>query len=242
MRADAVMAALGWDRMALPRLGEATHGQGFAALAAARLIPKGGVLLVDEAGTGLTEGEQEVWLDWLRAEAATGRTIVLATRCRGVAMAADHLVLLRGGHLVQAGAPASVYAEPRDAEAARLTGPANLLRGTVRQKLPGGFVWMQAGQRFTQADPAGQAGPVLGSEVSLCLRPDHIAIMAAEGAQNRVSGVVTRLICRGGQTEIGCETPLGTLRLLVAGPPGIRAGMTLPLGWSAEAAAILPAG
>jgi ABC-type Fe3+/spermidine/putrescine transport system ATPase subunit len=239
-QADAVMAALGLAEAAAQRLEDATHGQGFLALAAARLLPRGPVLLVDEAGTGLSDRAGEAMLDWLRGEAADGRTVVVATRDLAVALAADHLVLLRGGHVVQAGAPASVYAEPRDAEAALMTGPANLLRGTLRQKLPGGFVWMAEGMRFTQQDAAGQASPALGTGLTLCLRLEQIRVGAAPEAANRLEGVVTRLINRGGRTEIACDTALGPMRSLMDGPPSLRTGMAVVLGWDAHDAVILP--
>jgi ABC-2 type transport system ATP-binding protein len=237
---DAVMTALALDAIKPVRLGDATHGQGFAALAAARLLPRGAVLLVDEAGSGLTEPGQELLMGWLRRAAAGGRTILLATRDRRLALGADHLVLLEGGRVLQADAPASVHAEPRDAAAALLTGPANLIEGTLRQKLPGGFVWMAGGRRFVQEDAPGQATPALGSAVRLCLRPADLAAGVAEDAANALPGQVTLLTCRGAWTEAWFDTALGHLRAEFAGPPAIRTGMAVTLGWAPRAAAILP--
>jgi ABC-type sugar transport system ATPase subunit len=235
---EPVLAGLHIESLQGLRLGDATHGQGFAVLAGTRLLPEGAVLLVDEAGIGLDEAGKEDLLAWLRAEAANGRTILLATRTVEVALSADHLVLLRDGHVWQAGAPASVFAEPRDGVAALMTGPANLLHGKLRQKIPGGFVWMAQGLRFTQQDAPGQATPALGSDVRLCLRPDHVAVAAAAGP-NSLPGSVTRLVCKGSRTEIWLDTAIGPIRATISGPPAVRSGMVLELSWDPAHAALL---
>jgi ABC-type sugar transport system ATPase subunit len=236
----AVLAAMALEDIAQLRLGDATHGQALATLAAARQQARGDVLLVDEAGSGLTEPCQDRLMDWLRAQAAGGRTILIATRDRRVALGADHLVLLDRLHVLQTGSPASVYTEPRDMAACRLTGPVNLLHGILRQKLPGGFVWLAGGGRFVQEDAPGQASPALGSAVTLGLRPAHVQVGVAGDAPNALPAVVTQLICRGPRTEIGLDTALGPMRAETDGPPVVRPGMALVIGWSPRAAAILP--
>ena len=236
---DTLMAALGLNGLGAVRLGVATHGQAYAALAVARLLPRGDVLLVDEAGEGLTGDVREALMSWLRAQAATGRTILIATRSRNMALAADHLVLLSGGRVHQTGAPASVHAEPRDALAASMTGAANILGGTLRQKVPGGFVWMQGGRRFVQED-LGQAAPSLGGHISLCLRPALLGVGVAADAPNTLPGTITQLICRGPRTEVRFDTVLGPMRADILGPPVLRVGMEIMLGWSPRDAVILP--
>jgi ABC-type Fe3+/spermidine/putrescine transport system ATPase subunit len=218
--------------------GAASHGQGFAALAAARLLPDQPVLLVDEAGTGLDRHGLEVLCTVLRREAGGGRTVLIATRDPAIALAADHLVLLRGGHVLQTGTPASLYTEPRDEAAARLTGSANILRGTLRQKLPGGFIWVAAGQRFTQADGLGQPAPALGNAVSLCLRPAHLRVWHP-ALPNRLPAQIVTLTCHGDRTALRCDTPLGPLDALCDTPSPLRPAMAIDLGWDGSAASIL---
>ena len=220
------------------RLSQATHGQGLAALAAFRLAGDAPVLLLDEAALGLSGRGRDALFGWLRDQAAIGRTVLIATRDTDVAMQADHLVLLQAGRVLQAGSPASIYAEPRDATAAMLTGPANILSGTLRQKLPGGFIWVSAGLRFSQADRAGQSGPGLGAQISICLRPGQVA--AGPDAEqvagwNRVSGVVERLTCREDRVGVLCASALGPLQAMCAAPATLRPGMETALGWAPEA-------
>jgi ABC-type Fe3+/spermidine/putrescine transport system ATPase subunit len=144
--------------------------------------------------------------------------------------------------VLQAGAPASVYAEPRDATAAMMTGPANILAGTLRQKLPGGFVWVSAGLRFSQADCAGQPSPGLGTPVSICLRPGQIAVAPGpvqDPGPNCVSGTVTRLTCREDRVGVLCGSALGPVQAMSAAPAALRAGMDAVLGWAPEAGWVL---
>jgi ABC-type Fe3+/spermidine/putrescine transport system ATPase subunit len=155
--------------------------------------------------------------------------VVIATRDRGIALAADSLVLLHAGQVLQAGSPASVYAEPRDLIAAGLTGPVNVLRGVVRQKIPGGFVWAANGRKFSQAG----AGPALGAEIVLCLRPEQLALAPEGSPGNCLPGTVTRLVCLGGRTESWAETPLGVLKLHAPGPAQLRPGQVVTLTWDA---------
>lgn len=233
----AAMRQVDLEDAACVRLREATHGQGFAALAAARAAPDARVLLVDEAGIGLSRQGRDALMGWLRARAAAGCTVLIATRCEEMALGADQLILLRRGCVLQAGEPCAVYAAPRDEAAAVLTGRANILRGMVRQKLPGGFVWVEAGARFAQADHPSQVSPALGAPVALCLRLAQLTI--GDGAANRITGVVEGTICRGDRTELCCATALGPLRALGTGASGYRPGMKVELGWGAEAAFVL---
>jgi ABC-type Fe3+/spermidine/putrescine transport system ATPase subunit len=211
------------------RVSALTHGQGFAALTAARLLGQGEVLLVDDAGTGLDNAARSALQQWLWQQAANGRCVVLATRDTALALTADALVLLQAGQVLQAGAPASVYAEPRDLASARLTGPVNALRGVVRQKIPGGFIWSAAGRKFSQQG----AGPALGAEVVLCLRPEYLGLAVENAPGNTLAGTVTRLVCLGGRTESWADTDLGPMRLHMPGPAQLRPGQVVTLTWDA---------
>jgi ABC-type Fe3+/spermidine/putrescine transport system ATPase subunit len=226
-----LLHAFGLSGVSGKRVASLTHGEGFATLAAARLLGAGDVLLVDDAATGLGATAREALLHFVAAQSGAGRTIVLATRDTSMALAADSLVLLNEGRVLQSGAPASVYAEPRDLTAARLTGRMNLLHGIVRQKIPGGFIWSAGGRKFTQLG----AGPALGAAVAFCLRPEQMTL-AAEGAPgNTLPATVTRLVCLGGRTETWAETALGPVIMHTPGAAQLRRGQLFSLGWEAGA-------
>jgi ABC-type Fe3+/spermidine/putrescine transport system ATPase subunit len=227
-----LLELFGLSSQAGARLATLTHGQGYAVLAASRLLGQGDVLLVDEAGTGLDGEGRAALLGWLWRRAADGSTIVLATRTADLALTADNLVLLRRGQVLQAGAPASVYADPRDPDAARLTGPVNVLLGVVRQKVSGGFIWVAGGRKFIQLG----AGPSLGGEVALYLRPEQLRLVPHDAEGNVLPAMVTRLICLGGRTKACVDTALGPLEVDTAGPTPFRTGQSVAVGWDTGAA------
>jgi ABC-type sulfate/molybdate transport systems ATPase subunit len=236
----ALLPALGLDGLAERRLRDLTHGQGFAVLAAARLLAGGDVLLVDEAASGLADAAREGCWRWLDEVAGGGRTIVLATREAATAARAAHVVLLHRGTVAQTGAPDSLYAVPRDAIAAKLTGPANILSGTVRQKLPGGFVWAAGGGKFRQLINDSAPVPPLAGAVTLCLRPAALhVVQGATPELNRLPGTLRQVRSLGGAAAILVDTALGPME--AAAPHGMagHAGQPVELAWAPGAATIL---
>ena len=211
-----------------------SHGQALLALNAARLTQPGAALLVDEAGAGLDADGQARLLACLRQRAAGGTAVLFATRSPALALAADHLVLLAGGHVLQAGPPARLYNEPRDAPCAQLTGPANILHGQVRELRAGAFVW-SAGGRFVQAATPDVPRPTLGSAVSLCLRPEALVTLADGAvADNTMAGVVTSVTPGDGHRLVGLDCGL---LAAVAGWPAV--GQAMRFGWAAGASWVL---
>ena len=238
---DTLKEQLGLEPLLQAEAGTLSHGDGLLALTASRLARGGDVLLVDEAGAGLDRAACERVMLALRRRAESGATVLLATRIAAVALAADHLVLLAGGRVLQAGTPASLYAEPRDSLSAALTGPANILAGHIRELRPGGFIW-SGGGRFLQAASADAPRPTLGCAVSLCLRPERIALL--EGgveADNVQDGTVISVASAGSQVLVRVGAPMG--ELLAAVPswpnPGLSKGQSVRVGWHAQACHIL---
>jgi ABC-2 type transport system ATP-binding protein len=236
--AGAVIEALGLETIAREKAGALTHAQGLHALAAARLVRVGEAMLVDEAGFGLEAAQLDRLVALFRAHATADRVVLVATRSAGIAMAADHVVLLAGGRVLQTGAPASVYAEPRDAASARLMGLANVLTGPVRELRPGGFVW-QASGRFVQAAEADGPRVALGKDVSLCLRPERFVLLAdGQRVDNELEAQVIEAKLAGGVPLLRLRSELGDLLAVLPWPwplPGER----VRLGWDAEAAWVL---
>jgi ABC-type Fe3+/spermidine/putrescine transport system ATPase subunit len=220
-----------------------SHGAGWMALGAARLLPAGDVLLVDEAGVGLDADGRARFAAALRQEAAAGRTVVMATRDPSVAMAADHLVLLHEGRVVQAGTPASLYAEPRDAVAASMTGAANIFAGRIREIRGPHFIWANGG-RFLQAADPGMPRPALGAEVTLMLRPERMALLLPEDrADNMLDAEIDDVRSAGALLDIRARTALGVVRVLAPSwQPRFypAAGMSARVGWAADAGWVLP--
>ena len=242
-RLATVVDALGLGALAQTEVGTLSHGNALLALTAARLARAGDVLLVDEAGAGLDLAAADRLMAVLRRRAEEGCTVLLATRTARVALAADHLVLLGDGRVLQTGTPASLYAEPRDAACAVLTGHANILAGHIRELRPGGFIW-SGGGRFLQAAAADAPRPTLGCPVSFCLRPERVALLG-EGveADNLQEGTVRSVVSAGGHLHVRVSAPLGELLAVVPSwpHPGVSKGQTIRIGWHAAACHILTA-
>ena len=194
------LSALGLADRGARRAGTLSHGQAAMALTAARLLPEGGALLVDEAGTGLDDEALETLSALLRMEA------------------------------------------PRNASAARLTGPANIFNGGVRELRPGGFVW-SAGGRYVQSIDAETLRPTLGNAVTLCLRPERIVLLGAgQPAENEAEAAIIEVRSAGGSLDIFATARLGPLQLRVPSwgtSPYPAAGQVVRLGWAADAAQVL---
>jgi ABC-type Fe3+/spermidine/putrescine transport system ATPase subunit len=238
----ALVEKLGLADMAIRRLWTLSHGEHFAALAAARLLPAGEALLVDEAGAGLDRVGRELFLAALRGLAQEGRTILLATRDEGLALASDLLVLLDHGRLLQAGTPASCYAEPQSAAAALLTGPANIMEGTVRERRGGAYIWTAAGTRFWQTATPETTPPPLGSLARFCLRPERVRLLGSgETCDNMLSGVVTSLQSAGHALTLEVETSCGVLQVSAASwpRPAVSVGGEAMVGWDGSAATVI---
>ncbi len=239
---DGVMEALGLAAVAQEEVGTLSHGNALLVLAAARLARMGDVLLVDEAGAGLDIAACDRLLAALRQRAEGGATVLLATRSAEMALAAGHLVLLGDGRVLQAGAPASLYAEPRDAACALLTGRANILAGHIRELRAGAFIW-SGGGRFLQAVVADAPRPTLGCAVTLCLRPERLALLAAgERGDNEQEGRVVDVYAAGGRVMVLVAAPVGALLVAVPGWPAWVApgrGQNVRVGWAADAGFVL---
>ena len=240
--ADALILQLGMDALAPQSAGTLSHGEAQLALTAARIAAQSPILLVDEAGMGLDPASAARLLAVLRLRAKAGATVLLATRAPAMALAADHLVLLAAGRVLQSGTPASIYAEPRDPACALMTGEANILYGQVRELRAGGFIWTD-GRRFVQTAVPGAARPSLGADVCLCLRPERIALLAeGEAADNEVEGEIVSVRSAGSLLTVAMDTPIGPFTAAVpswGNPFYPTEGMKVRAGWSAAAPSVM---
>jgi iron(III) transport system ATP-binding protein len=93
--------------------------------------------LFDEPTAHLDAQVRDVFLAELAARRReSGAAAIYATHDAAEALGlADRVALLVAGRLIQVGSPQQLYAEPISVEAARLTGPASLLRGGNRPVL-----------------------------------------------------------------------------------------------------------
>lgn len=131
------------------------------------LAPRPKVMLMDEPFSGLDnrlrDGIRDTTLDILKDE---GTAVVLVTHEPDEAMRmADEIALMRGGRIMQSGAPYNIYNTPVDKAAAAFFSDINVIRGTSR----GALTETPFGAFLTP----GQAD---GAAVDIVIRPQHLKI------------------------------------------------------------------
>ena len=131
------------------------------------LAPRPRVMLMDEPFSGLDnrlrDGIRDTTLEILKEE---GTAVVLVTHEPDEAMRmADEILLMRGGRIVQGGAPYNVYNAPVDRAAAGFFSDINVIRGISR----GALTDTPFGAFLTP-------GHADGAEVEIVIRPQHLKI------------------------------------------------------------------
>lgn len=131
------------------------------------LAPRPRVMLMDEPFSGLDnrlrDGIRDATLSILKEE---GTAVLLVTHEPEEAMRmADEIALMRGGRIVQRGAPYNIYNAPVDREAAAFFSDVNVFRGICQ----GALTDTPFGQFLTPGHPD-------GTEVEIVIRPQHIRI------------------------------------------------------------------
>lgn len=131
------------------------------------LAPRPRVMLMDEPFSGLDnrlrDGIRDTTLDVLKEE---GTAVLLVTHEPDEAMRmADEIALMRGGRIVQRGAPYNVYNAPADKAAAAFFSDINVIRAVSR----GALTETPFGAFLTP-------GHADGAEVEIVIRPQHLKI------------------------------------------------------------------
>lgn len=131
------------------------------------LAPRPRVMLMDEPFSGLDnrlrDGIRDTTLDVLKEE---GTAVLLVTHEPDEAMRmGDEIALMRGGRIVQRGAPYNVYNAPVDSAAAAFFSDVNVIRGVSR----GALTETPFGAFLTP-------GHADGAEVEIVIRPQHLKI------------------------------------------------------------------
>lgn len=192
-------------RRALAELGMADHagryphalsgGQQQRVALLRALAPRPGVMLLDEPFSTLDEHlRHEVRMETMDLLAGSGAATVIVTHDAEEAMLlSDRIVVMREGRIVQDAAPGEVYARPADPFVARLFGPVNRYRGTVR-----------GGRVATPLGPVPAAGLPEGSEAEVVVRADGIAFgPPSDGPRAQV-----RSVRRLGPSTLAVAAPL----------------------------------
>ena len=223
----------------LPR--QLSGGQQQRVALARALVFDPALLLLDEPLSALDKKLRAELQEELKAlHRRIGRTFVNVTHDQEEALSlSDRVAILNHGKLIQEGAPAHLYEQPRTRFVADFLGKSNFLQGELRDSVPGGFVIGAGATRIVQA-VAENHRPAHGSRVLLSLRPEKITLMAEQDeADNVVEGRIAAWSYLGAGFGLNVETPdFGLLRVALPtwrAPIAPREGLAVRLGWSAAA-------
>ncbi len=148
------------------------------------LAPKPSLVLLDEPFDALDAGlRAQVRAEVRSALSRAGATALLVTHDQEEALSlADLVAVMRGGQIVQAADPQTLYRDPVDAEVARFLGEAVLLEG----ELEGDFAETPLGRlAVREGDARHGSGPA-----TVMLRPEQILCRPAAPAGDGVHGRV----------------------------------------------------
>ena len=223
----------------LPR--QLSGGQQQRVALARALVFDPALLLLDEPLSALDKKLRAELQEELKAlHRRVGRTFVNVTHDQEEALSlSDRVAILNHGKLIQGGAPAHLYEQPRTRFVADFLGKSNFLQGEVRESVPGGFVIGAGATRIVQA-VAENHRPAHGSRVLLSLRPEKITLMSEQDeADNIVEGRIAAWSYLGAGFGLNVETSdFGLLRVALPTwrtPIAPREGLAVRLGWSAAA-------
>jgi iron(III) transport system ATP-binding protein len=208
------------------------------------LAPGPRIMLMDEPFSGLDnrlrDGIRDETLAILKE---TGTAVLLVTHEPDEAMRmADEIALMRGGRIVQAGAPYNVYNAPVDRAAAAFFSDLNVIRGVSR----GALTDTPFGQFLTP-------GHADGAAVEIVIRPQHLKIdfdrhgrgpnpTPQDGVPARGTVVRARFLGRESLIEFRMDHDGSMLKAAVPNVFLPRPGTTLWLSLRRDRCHVFPAG
>jgi iron(III) transport system ATP-binding protein len=176
-RVEELLALVDLEGLAKRLPHQLSGGQQQRVALARALAPEPGLVLLDEPFDALDAGlRAQVRGEVREALRAAGATALLVTHDQEEALSlADLVAVMRGGRIVQAADPQTLYRDPVDADVARFLGEAVLLEG----RLDGDYAETSLGRLPTRGADAAD-----GSWATVMLRPEQILCRGAGRAAN----------------------------------------------------------
>jgi putative spermidine/putrescine transport system ATP-binding protein len=251
-RAGRVAETLAMVRLAefgARRPGDLSGGQQQRVALARALVFRPSLLLLDEPLAALDPGlRQDLQEELRRLHRALGITILHVTHDQAEALAlSDRIAVMHEGALRQVGPPEALYEDPADAFVAGFIGENNRLAGaTLAIEEDFALVRLDAGPTI---EARAAAGLEAGVRCVVCIRPERIALAAAEAAEMgeaAIDAVVQEAVYLGDHLRLRLALAGGSATLLVkrpsvAGMAGLAPGEAVAVAWQSSHALAFPA-
>jgi spermidine/putrescine transport system ATP-binding protein len=172
------------------------------------LVLRPAVVLLDEPLGALDAKIRRALQVELKAlQEQVGLTFIYVTHDQEEALTmSDRLAVMNAGRVEQLGPPKDVYDEPRTTFVADFLGLSNLLDGVAHGDA-GGDCRVRVGEFELQAS-GGDVG--VRGETKLLIRPERVRLLPHEAdGENRVPGMVERVVYRGSGNQIFIRLPNG---------------------------------
>ena len=181
--ARVALARVGLEHLAESYPHEASGGEQQRVALARAIVPRPGILLMDEPFSGLDSRLRDsVRDDTLSVLRETGSTAVMVTHDPEEAMRmSDRIVLMQAGRIVQQGSARDLYDHPQSLFAMRFFSPVNELDGTIVQ-----------GRAVTRVGSFAAAGRAEGEAVVVAIRPQGIQLAPPTETAGTPGRIVSR--------------------------------------------------
>ena len=229
------------------RPGQMSGGQQQRVALARVLATRPQLVLLDEPLSALdAKLREELRLELKQILVAVGSTTIVVTHDQDEAMSlADRIIVMNRGRIEQQGSPDDIYMRPRTAFVAAFIGRANWFHGGIAGSLGNGL------SRFITDRGTNLAIHDVGATEqrrwSLCVRPERIAVAAADAAapgpgDNALPGRVVDVVNMGAQIHYIVDGPEGRVTVLEPNRSGprLRGGDAVVLRFRADDCVVLP--
>ncbi len=218
------------------------------------MVMQPSVLLLDEPLCNLDaklRGQMRTHIKELQQQ--TGLTMIYVTHDQAEAMAlSDRIIVMNGGVIEQVGSPESIYERPQSEFVADFVGAINFIWGNVVEIRPEqSLLRVATGSDTLACVLNGNSCPDVGARVLLMLRPEKIAVVAANapcvggdshgmGEINKLKAIVKMNTYCGDHRELSVSTADFSARIIAANTLSVVKGGDVRLEFSAQDLHLLP--
>ena len=202
------------------------------------------LLLLDEPLSNLdAQLRDEMRAELKDLQARIGITTVYVTHDQSEALAlSDRIAVINQGRIVQLGTPKEIYFQPANEFVASFVGATNLLKGELQEAAQPGAVATVRVLGGRQLRCAISQTIANGRAVSVCVRPESIALgdIGAAGGENVLTGRVTAISFLGATIRCDIAVDDATIRVTTDTDSGFAVGAEVSLSFAVQKTLVVP--